>query len=175
MYSRSQSVHTGQKLPPDRPLKIHEEVFIATALLHRENPERPDFSVTEILDRIKDLHLTDPLRSGVRTHIHSHCVANVRPDGGRYRTLYAAGDRRRLLLAGDDVHPERTGVIFPEADSLPPQYRELVTWAKQRYEKSGAKNARWLDSILSMAGMGKELWKGENPDEYVRRLREGWE
>jgi len=25
-----------------------------------------------------------------------------------------------------------------------------------------------------MRGLGRELWRGENPDEYVRKLRENW-
>jgi hypothetical protein len=33
----------------------------------------------------------------------------------------------------------------------------------------------WLSGILKMRGMGKDLWKNEDPDEYVRKLREGWE
>jgi len=52
---------------------------------------------------------------------------------------------------------------------------DLIAWAKQRYTDGGNRQRRWLEGILGMAGMGKELWKGEDPDEYVRRLREGWE
>jgi hypothetical protein len=32
-----------------------------------------------------------------------------------------------------------------------------------------------LEGILKMRGMGKDLWKNEDPDDYVRKLREGWE
>jgi hypothetical protein len=156
------------------PLKVNEEVFIATALLHREHPKRPDFSVSEIVERARRLNTSGELRPGVRIHAYSHSVANRAPSPARYRTLYAtSGDRRRLLLAGDDVHPQRKGIIFPE--SLPPQFAELLTWAKQRYRSGGAQPRRWLDGVFGMAGMGRELWKGEDPDEYVRRLRQGWE
>ena len=31
------------------------------------------------------------------------------------------------------------------------------------------------DSIFALRGSGKELWADEHADEYVRRLREGWE
>jgi hypothetical protein len=34
---------------------------------------------------------------------------------------------------------------------------------------------RHLESLLEMEGLGKEHWKGIDPDEYVRKLREGWE
>ena len=32
-----------------------------------------------------------------------------------------------------------------------------------------------LADILALQGAGKHLWKDEDPDEYVRRLREGWD
>jgi hypothetical protein len=35
--------------------------------------------------------------------------------------------------------------------------------------------AKALDSILALRSMGKEIWADEDPDEYVRRLRAGWE
>jgi antitoxin HicB len=31
------------------------------------------------------------------------------------------------------------------------------------------------DPLLQLRGSGKDLWAGEDPDEYVRRLREGWD
>jgi hypothetical protein len=31
------------------------------------------------------------------------------------------------------------------------------------------------DPILALVGSGKHLWEGDDPDEYVRNLREGWE
>lgn len=31
------------------------------------------------------------------------------------------------------------------------------------------------DPILSLVGLGKEIWEGVNPDEYVRNLRKSWE
>ena len=67
------------------------------------------------------------------------------------------------------------GKIWPEPEDVPPQYRELIDWAKQRYGKAAPRQVRWLDGILQMRGMGRELWKGEDPDEYVRKLRENWE
>ena len=30
------------------------------------------------------------------------------------------------------------------------------------------------DPILSLHGLGKEIWADEDADAYVRRLREGW-
>jgi hypothetical protein len=155
-------------------LRVADQVFIAVALLHREFPARADFTVNEIVDRA--LKEFGPLRPGIRVHIYSHCVANKRPDSGRYRMLYATGENtRRLLQAGDDVHPERAGKTFPDPDDVPPQYHELIAWARSRYSQSGAPSSRWLEGVMQMRGLGRELWKGEDPDEYVRQLREGWE
>jgi hypothetical protein len=30
------------------------------------------------------------------------------------------------------------------------------------------------DVLLDLAGSGKDLWSDEHADEYVRRLRDGW-
>jgi hypothetical protein len=90
--------------------------------------------------------------------------------------LYATGDRtRRLILANDDFHPDRKGKIFPDPEDVPSKYHELIDWAKQRYGKGTPNQTRWLDGVFQMFGLGKELWKGEDPDEYVRKLREGWD
>jgi hypothetical protein len=35
--------------------------------------------------------------------------------------------------------------------------------------------SRTLDPLLALYGSGKELWADEHADEYVARLREGWE
>ncbi len=31
------------------------------------------------------------------------------------------------------------------------------------------------DPLLALRGSGKKLWADEHADEYVKRLREGWE
>jgi hypothetical protein len=157
-------------------IKVADEVFVATALMHREHPEREDFTVSEIVDRAERENLYGKLRPGVQVHAYLHCVANRRPNSVRIRMIYAtANNRRRLLREGDDVHPDRTGKIFPDPEDLPPQYHELIKWARERYGKGGGKPVRWLDGVFQMFGAGKDLWKGEDPDEYVRKLREGWE
>ena len=150
-------------------------MFIATALLHRENPKRPDFTISEIVERAAKENLFGELRPGVRVHASLHCVANRAPNPGRYRMLYATGERtRRLLRSGDDEHPGRTGKIWPDPEEVPSRYAELIQWAKQQYGKPSSHQARWLDGVLQMRGLGRELWRGENPDEYVRKLRENW-
>jgi hypothetical protein len=157
-------------------IKVLDEVFIATALLHREHPGRQDFTISEIVERADRENLFGKPRPGVRAYASSHCVANRPPSPNRYGILYATGERtRRLLLEGDDIHPGRTGKTFPDAEDLPPQYHALLDWARKRYRTGASKPLRWLEGVFQMAGSGKDIWKGEDPDDYVRRLREGWE
>lgn len=156
-------------------IKVADEVFIATALLHRENPARREFSVNEIVARAARENLGGVLRPGIRVHAHLHCVANLAPNPGKYRMLFATGrSTRRLLLPGDEVHPARTGKQWPERDEVPARYGELIDWARKRYEAARKSGERTLPGILQLHGLGREIWEGEDPDEYVRNLREGW-
>ncbi len=152
------------------------EVFIAAALLHRENPDRADFTITEIVQRAEKENLYGYLRKGVQVHASQHCVANRAPNPLAHSMLYATGKHtRRLLHAGDDVHPDRNDKRWPAPDEVPERYRELIEWAKKRYGKEQPRQTRWLDGLFQLRGLGKHVWKGVDPDEYVRNLREGWE
>ena len=91
-------------------IKVADEVWIITALLHREHPERTDFSVEEIVARAQQEKLTQVLRSGFYVHAVQHCVANRPPNPGRYRMLLeTASGRRRLFRVGDSYDPRREG------------------------------------------------------------------
>ncbi|MGC9292439.1 MAG: hypothetical protein ACP5EP_06900 [Acidobacteriaceae bacterium] len=152
-----------------------DELFIAVALLQREDPGRPAFSVKEVLERAEREKLTDKQRPGLAIHAYKHAVANVKPDPGKYRMLYRTADGKvRLLRAGDDVYPGRTGKIWPDPEEVPPKYRELIAWAQRQYGKEKPSPSRWLEGVLQMRGMGKKLWAGEDADAYVRKLREDW-
>lgn len=158
-------------------IKVADETFLATALLHREHPHREDFTIAEIVDRATQENIHGELRPGVRVHATLHCVANRAPNPGTYRMLYATGkSTRRLLLEGDNIHADRNGKIFPDPDQVPGKYQELIAWAQRRFHKDRAPGrTRWLGGILDLFGAGKDLWKDEDPDEYVRKQREGWE
>jgi hypothetical protein len=54
------------------------------------------------------------------------------------------------------------------------EFIKLIQWAKARYGKGGSRPFRWLEGIVQMFGTGRDVWKGEDPDEYVRKLRERW-
>lgn len=133
------------------------EVFLATALLHREQPERNDFTIQEIVNRAARENVNGEMRSGVNVHASQHCVANRVPNPAKHRMLFATGKHtRRLLLPGDETHPGRTGKIFPEADDLPEKYLPLLGWAKDRYQQGLAAASQWpLDA-----------------DERIRQLRD---
>lgn len=173
------------------------EVFLAAALLHQEQPGRPDFTIQEIVNRAAKENIAGEMRSGVNVHASQHCVANKAPNPSKHRMLFATGKHtRRLVLPGDEVHPGRTGKVFPERNEIPERYFSLLEWAKSRYGSGGEtansreqvsagdgssqvqepKSAgRWLESLFELEGLGKEHWRDVDPDAFVRQLREGWE
>lgn len=157
-------------------LKVADEVWIAAALLHRQYPERSDFSVEEIVERARQEGLMKPFRAGVYVHVVQHCVANRPPNPGRYRMLFeTAPGRRRLFRKSDPYHPEREGAkVTPHKNDFPHGYDGLVTWYDDWSQSALSKSFR-EDPLLALRGSGKELWAREHADEYVRRLREGWE
>ena len=157
-------------------LKVADEVWIATALLHREDPKRVDFSVSEIVDRARRENIFGELRPGVQVHAYLHCVANLPPNPGRYRMLYATGkNTRRLFREGDDFHPERrASKSTPAKENIPSEYQSLLVWYQTKFSDK-RKSTGTSDPILELRGLGKEIWVGEKADEYVSRLRGGWE
>jgi hypothetical protein len=86
-----------------------------------------------------------------------------------------APGRRRLFRTGDTYNPAREGAkSVPAADELPARYHNLLDW----YAKWDAANyAKRMDNdpLMALYGSGKDLWADEHADDYVRRLREGWE
>jgi len=157
-------------------LRVADEVWIATALLLREHPERADFSVEEILERVKKEKLSLPLRPGVYVHVLQHCVANRPPNPARYRILFETEPgRRRLFRHGDNYHPAREGAkIAPERKDMALGYDGLLSWYRD-WSLAASDNPRHEDPLLALFGSGKDLWDDEPADDYVRRLREGWE
>lgn len=153
-----------------------DEVWIATALLHREHPDRQDFSIQEIVDRAHQEHPDRDVRGGVETHVSYHAVANKRPNPSDHRMLYATGrGTRRLFRPSDLAHPQRTGKITPRRDQIPSRYQPLLDWYESEFAKDGWDREDSADPILALRGLGSEVWQNEDPDQYVQRLREGWE
>ena len=157
-------------------IKVADEVWIATALLHREHPDRADFEIEEIMQRATKEAGKRPLRPGVYVHIVQHCVANRPPNPGRYRMLFEiAPGRRRLFRNGDNYDPAREGAkIVPAREEIPSEYSELVDWYRD-WSQDSIEDRIKNDPLLALYGDGEDLWAEEKADDYVRRLREGWE
>jgi len=154
-------------------LKVADEVWIAAALLQRENPAQQDFSIDEIVDRAAKEALFGTLRPGLYVHVVQHCVANRPPNPGRYRMLLETGPgRRRLFRKGDPYHPQREGgKTTPAPDQMPNGYADLLHWY-DTWASAAVKNVLETDPLLRLVGSGRALWKDEHADEYVNRLRE---
>src|SRR5258708_4506501 len=163
-------------IPVRTQLKVADEVWIATVLLHREYPEDPDFTVDQIVQRAKQEGISRSFRPGVYVHAVQHCVANRPPNPGRYRMLFeSAPGRRRLFRKGDSYHPGREkGKITPRREAMPHGYDGLIGWYENWTTARTAK-ASQTDPPLERVGAGKRLWPAEHADDYVRRLRDGWE
>jgi len=156
-------------------IKVADELFLCLALLHREKPERTSFKIPEILERAAREGLGEP-RPGLKQHAYEHAAANRPPGQGKYRMVFREADNTiRLLRPSDYVDPRRDGKRWPRLEDIPERYHELVAWSKARYERDEAMPPRWLDGLLQLRGLGKEIWQGVDADEYVRGLREGWE
>jgi len=172
-------------------LLLADGVWIATALLHRENPNRSDFTKNEIRDRF----LAEGFPRGAHSnslpaHISSHCVANKarsrRKDqpsklqGGAYRILFRTRPGfRRLFHSGDYVHPDRIqprspSKIMPRREDIPPQYQPLLDWYEhwRPTEATEENRNRWEDDpLMQLMGSGNHIWADEHADEYVENLR----
>jgi len=157
-------------------LKVADEVWIAAALLQREHPEAKDFPVEEIVERARREGLHKPFRRGVYVHVIQHCVANRAPNPGRYRMLVeTTPGRRRLFRKGDVYHPGREGAkVTPEPEDLPYGFSGLLSWYRD-WSSVATNNSSKEDPLLALRGSGKTLWADEHADDYVRRLRQGWE
>jgi hypothetical protein len=157
-------------------IKVADEVWIATALLHREHSNGFDFAIEEIMQRATKEAAKQPLRAGVYVHVVQHCVANRPPNPGRYRMLYeTAPGRRRLFRNGDNYDAAREGAkIVPAREDIPSEYAPLLDWYRD-WDQGNIEDRIKNDPLLALRGSGKKLWADEHADEYVRRLREGWE
>ncbi len=157
------------------PLAVADEVWIVTALLHREHPEREDFTAKEIEARARREAICAPLRPGVYVHAILHCVANREPKPARLCMLYATGrSRRRLYRPGDACDPGRaSGRTVPDLADVPAAYRFLLEWYASEYVPRGAGEPR-RDPLLAARGLGRDLRSDEHPDTHVAGLRAGW-
>lgn len=132
-------------------VKVADEVWVGTALLHQEQPSREGFSPREIVARAAAERMTDDLRPGVLAHAQYHSVANRAPNPGRYRMLYALPTGgRRLFRPGDECHPHREGgKMIPDSRELPVEYQPLLAW----YENEWCRDTSGTDRQSSTGAM----------------------
>lgn len=162
--------------PPAAEIRVADQAWIAAALLHREHPKRRDFSIEEIIERARKEHWSSEVPPGVLMHVSYHAVAEKKPDPADHRMLHATRRGfRRLYRPGDPVHPLRKGKTCPRRDQIPVRYHFLLDWYETEFAQEPAGGHVTSDPILGLLGLGSEIWQGESADEYVRRLREGWE
>lgn len=158
----------------ESPIKVADECWIALAALSKEDPSRQSFSTREILARVRSEGAYGELRPGLGAHLHQHNVANCVPSTARYRMFYRTEDGGlRLYRPGDAAHPARRGKISPSRAELPAKYQHLLDWYEAEY-CGGIEEPEEADPILSLRGLGKEMWAATDPDEYVNGLRSGW-
>jgi hypothetical protein len=151
-------------------VSVATEVWIATALLHKENPKATDFSNAEILARALREGLVEPQRPGVSAHVSAHAVAGKRPQPNDYRYLVETQrGRRRLYRDGDSSHADRNGKVVPSADDLPAAYLPLLQWYESWCKRAGNDPAR--DLLGELAG----TWTYGRAEDYLRELRKGWD
>lgn len=156
-------------------VKVADQVWVVVALLHREHPERVDFTVEEIVGRARREPISQPLRPSFPVHVTQHCVANRAPNPGRWRMLFESAPGRRRLFRPDDTHHSvrANARSIPDAAGLPSEYQDLLSWYRREYARRPSLEPE-LDPLLVLQGSGRALWADESADAYVQRLREGW-
>lgn len=147
-------------------MKVSNEVWVATALLQRERPDRESFQPGEVRERAQAIHPGEPLRPGVNVHIYLHCVANKPPSSARYRMLYRLPDNSlRLYRNSDPCDPGREkGRMTPESTDLPPEFRPLLDWYREKYNIQPKTHE---DPIRGLVGLGKDTWKSLGGGEAI--------
>ena len=127
-------------------MTLADSVWLATALLHRENSKALDFAGHEIIEKATGEKLVKGFRPGLQVFVSKHCVANKSPNPLRHRILLeTTRGRRRLFKPGDPFHPDREGgKIRPDRTELPAEYQSLVDWYDEIYSKGSPHRASAL-------------------------------
>lgn len=166
-------------------LLIADRIWIATALLHRQNPSQAQFTKDEIRQKLESEGLSEGVERGsLNAHLKEHCVANVPPSSGKYRMLFEpTPGNLRLFCPGDLTHPARIqqrkpSKSIPRREEIPPKYWLLLDWYEKWSKETHAPGApiNWEDDpLIRLIGSGKHIWADEHADEYVNRLRDDTE
>jgi hypothetical protein len=159
----------------DKNLLLADRIWLAVALLHRQSPEREDFTNEEVRSKLRETGFADGLKSSsVAAHLKQHLVANVPPSTTGYRMLFQTpSGNLRLLRSADYTDPRRRSKQTPKREEIPPQYHPLLDWYEE-WNKESATDVKpnWEnDPLIRLIGSGKHIWADEHADEYVENLR----
>ena len=153
-------------------MTIADTIWLATALLEKQNPRAHGIGYDTILKKVSEL---DPsLRPGsVHAHLSAHCIASKRASPATLRILTENSDGTlRLFRFGDPYHvSRRVGRTQPKPHAIPMKYHYLL-----RPEDEHAQPVYFSpeeDPILALAGVGKEMWKRLGGGEaFIRAIRD---
>lgn len=112
--------------------KVADQVWIALALLTRENPARAGFSGAEIRERVRQEFGSVP--PGVVSHVSQHSVATKPVSPSRNRMITKRGSLNALYREGDPCHSDRAqGKTQPKQREIPERFHDLLAWYEESY------------------------------------------
>ena len=161
-------------------LLVADRIWLAVAMLHRQFPDREDFSKDEIRLKLDESGLGNGTkRTSVHAHLKQHLVANVPPSSTRkYRMLFETRPGYlRLFRQGDFVDSQRLPHQHPKyapvREETPVLHHPLLDWYETwRKNDQPAEKPSWEDDpLIRLIGSGKHIWADEHADEYVENLR----
>ncbi len=159
-------------ISPKKSITTPTVVWLATALLQRENPQSDAFSAKEIFYKVKELDLLSVSDSTINMHITSHCVASGKESPDRHRKLTRVRSGwYRLFKEGDSFHETRsTGHTVPLAGMLPLEFKDVIDWYNTQYNTTTKSNI--TESIQSDVNyqMSGELYLIEIGDDNTIKL-----
>jgi hypothetical protein len=155
-------------------LTVADSVWIAVALLQRQYGSEASFSTEDIVQQVESLRLTDGISKSIWQHVNQHCVANRKAQPNRACMLTATGEgNRRLFHLGEKIHPDRVGGRrHPDWNKLPAQYADLQQWYESIWNQPHDRERE--DPLLALAGSGRGMWDGMDPEAFVASLRADW-
>lgn len=115
-------------------------VWVATATLHRRRGNDGQFAGKEILKMVMQQRICDVEIGTVLDNIRTHCVANSpagSPSSSKQCKLFRVDKDKYRLCRRDDVPcPDRRGgQKAPNSKELPPEYKDLLAWYNDVYNK----------------------------------------
>ncbi len=143
---------TGRKPPLNGGPSAADEAWITTALLHREHPDRKDFTMQEIVRRAEHVAGPEPLRPAVKHHVSHHAEAQTRPNPGAalpaVRNRPRAGGDDSSGLATRDTRTARTAVAGKSRrrSGYCPKYRPWVDWYHSGSDENRFSGPEWQES-----------------------------